>query len=203
MKNDIFLTLEKSDFSILEDTEVLEKDSTLSIILKPYFDTDRKFGLDTNSSDMYVELQLLFHPFDEKVRIEYGIFGGEKDYIREYIPTDEENTMFIALIEEACKENHDLSCREYYINTYMSLLVEDFELVFEKEKDYFQIRNLVDDFVLFKSSDESMAKYVGKEIEPVYIESGKCYGFKCDETDELIYRADEVDAETEDEEIEM
>ena len=45
-----------------------------------------------------------------------------------------------------------------------ALFEEGYHARFEKEKDYFQIRNLVDDFVLFKSNDESMAKYVGKEI---------------------------------------
>lgn len=203
MKNDIFLTLEKTDFSTIEDVTVLEDENALSIILEPYFDTDKKFGLNTKNLEMYVEMQLLYHPFDEKIKVEYGVFGGENDFFREYVPTDEENTMLINFIEEACKNSYGISCKEYFINTYMSLLVKDFELVFEREKDCFRIRNLDDDFVLFKSKDENLSKYVGKEIEPIYIEKGKCYGFKCDDTDELIYSVKEAKEDSEDEEFEM
>lgn len=203
MKNDIFNTLEKNDFSVSEDVEMIASDNAFSLILIPYFNIDKKLGINTKNIDAYVEFQLLYHPFDEKVKVEYGVFGYDFEHKREYIPTNDESTMFVDYIEEQCKNKYEMSGKELYINTYFCSLAEDFELVLEKKREYFQIRNLVDDFVLLKTKDENMEKYVGKEIEPIYIESEKCFGFKCDETDELIYSTKNISENIENEEFEI
>ena len=77
------------------------------------------------------------------------------------------------------------------------------KLIFEKNGDEFQIRNENDDFILFKSKDAAMEKYVGYRPEYNYFSERDCDGFEFKELGEKIYFTDEVQAETEDEEIEM
>ena len=211
MKNDFLNTLEANDLRIREDLEIYcEKDKQgILAFFECWFDVNKKFGLNIpEGSNAFIDMYGMYKPLDERIELTYLVNTEDGCVERPYIPTDEENRVFSELMEQAIKaeySNPKANCKEYYVNAYFEFYVaeQDMKLIFEKNGDEFQIRNENDDFILFKSKDATMEKYVGYRPEYNYFSERDCDGFEFKEFGEKIYFTNEVQAETEDEEIEM
>ena len=204
MKNDIFNTLERKDVCFSEDLLILQSKSAISAVFEAMFDIDKKLGTNTKGKEYWVEMHAMYHPFDDTIKLEYGIFGGEKEYQRQYIPTDEENKMFTDLIKERCLEKEGMNYYTFYLNDYVKYYANgDMSLVCEKGDDGYQVRNTADNFILFKSDDEDMERFVGNDIELVSYGNDETYSIESLDLCEVIFSADAVDCEIDEDDEEM
>ena len=193
MKNDLYNSFEDNDLSIAEDLEVhCERGNRgIKAYLKHNCDIDKKFNISGNNSFL-IDMYGMYNPFNKKTEITYFVNTLEGWNEKKYIPTEEENKVLSELIEQFVKKRYNnprLSCQEYYVSAYTEFYVadEDMRLVFEKNGDEFQIRNENDDFILFKSEDADMQKYVGYKPEYIYCSERECDGFEFKELGEKLY----------------
>ena len=85
------------------------------VYIEMWFDVDAKFGTQTHDrDDAWVNLYAMYDPFSGTMSMEYYI---ETDYSTsdpiQYLPTDAEKTVIIAMIEEKCQAVEHCSCKEY------------------------------------------------------------------------------------------
>lgn len=193
MKNDLYNSFEDNDLSIAEDLEVhCERGNRgIKAYLKHNCDIDKKFNISGNNSFL-IDMYGMYNPFNKKTEITYFVNTIEGWNEKKYIPTEEENKVLSELIEQFVKKRYNnprLSCQEYYVSAYSEFYVadEEMQLVFEKNGDEFQIRNENDDFILFKSKDAVMEKYVGCKPEYMYCSERECDAFEFKEHGEKIY----------------
>lgn len=204
MKNDLFYTFEKADVRSIEELTIIPQHSAVSAMFEAWFDIDKKLGINTMGMEYWVEMHALYHPFDDKIKLEYCILGGDEPYKRQYVPTNDEHKLFIDIIEERCKKEENTNCRTFYLNEYEKYYARDnMKLIFEKAGGIYQIRNTADNFILFKSKDKSMERFVGNDIEFVYYGNHEAYSIESLDLCEVIFSTDSNDYEEADEHEEM
>lgn len=205
MKNDNIHTLEKGDVRV-EDMEMDDSLKGLLITLETYFDADKKFCLKTNDNpEEWVNLYGLYSPIDEKITLNYIVSKPQKDEYLSYCPTAEESRALIEAIKEHCQRNNHMNCYNFFLHTYCKYYAQDFDLVCEKTDNGYQVRNAADNFILFKSDDENMERFVGHNIELAAYGNDEVYSIESLDSCEVIFSTDTADCEVSenDEEMEM
>ena len=202
MKNDYFNTFEEKDLKISEDIELDIEEPGLYVQLEGWFDVDKKFGINTlNDDQVWVNVFSVYNPITNELRMFYDIDTPDNAMEREYLYTPEEKKLLIGMIEQTCIKQNDKNCREFYIREYIEMCDYDINLVCEEKNGGVQIKNAVDDVVLYYSEDESDRRYIGKNIELANYGSGECYSIECTDNCEVIYSTDSEELDEQEEQM--
>ena len=194
MKNDYLNTLEEGDMLIREDFDFEFDNQRMLFPIEVWFDADKKFGVNTNDTDgAWVNMYATYNPCTNELKILYTVDADEGTYEREYIPTDEERSLFIRLMEQSCEKRMGLTCREAYIREYIDQ-ADEISLVCELYQDGCRIRNENDDFILYAENKEdcikNLIKYVDKSIVLANYNRGQTYSIECEDSNTVIYSTD-------------
>ena len=191
MKNDIYLTLEKSDLKIQEELDFGEVPYFVDACIETFFDVDKKFGLNLKDSDgVWVNLYAKYNPCDNQFRVDYVVSSSDSNVWRVYQPTQGETNMIQTLIEEACIKQTGHTCKDEFIRRAMEE-ADEINLVCEKvsETEY-QIRNTWDDLVVHTEDETGKLKdHVGHKIEYAKYEAEDGYSFsvECMDCNEVLF----------------
>lgn len=191
MKNDIYLTLEKSDLKIQEELDFGEVPYFVDACIETFFDVDKKFGLNLKDSDgVWVNLYAKYNPCDNQFRVDYVVSSSDSNVWRVYQPTQAEINMIQTLIEEACIKQTGHTCKDEFIRRAMEE-ADEINLVCEKvsETEY-QIRNTWDDLVIHTEDETGKLKdHVGHKIEYAKYEAEDGYSFsvECMDCNEVLF----------------
>lgn len=207
MKNDVFLTLEKSDLEFYGELEFESDTGCMSLRVETCFDVDKKFGLHTaDDEDTWVNMYIGYNPFNKDVSVVYFVRTENGDFGRNYEPTDSEIKMMTNFMEESCIKEMKLNCRDVLIRYFMED-AEDKTLVCEKVSDNeYQIRSIWKDFVLYKEDATGRLKdHVGHKIEYATYDTDDDYSFsiECLDCNEVLLTQTEPDEIVEDIEVEF
>lgn len=203
MKNDIIHTLEKGDVRV-EDIEMDDSLKGLLITFGAYFNVDEKFSLETKDNpEEWVNLYGLYSPVDEKITLNYTVSKPQKDEYLSYYPTAEESQALIETIKEYCQKHNNMNCYNFYLHTYCEYHARSFDLVCEKADNGYQVRNMADNFILFKSEDDNMERFVGHNIDLVSYGNDETYSIESLDSCEVIFSTDTVDCEVQEDDEEM
>ncbi len=193
MKNDVFLTLEKSDLKISEDLSFSEVPYFVDVYIETYFDIEKKFGLNLKDrDDVWVNLYAKYNPCDNRFRVDYVISSSNSNVWRVYQPTQAETKMMQKLIDEACIKQTGLTCRDAFIRKSMEKS-DEINLVCEEvyeDEHLYQIRNTWDDFVVYTEDETGKLKdHVGHKIEYATYdkEDGYSFSIECADCNEVIF----------------
>ena len=204
MKRDFFNSFEKTDVVISEDLELDTEDQCLSAEMETYFDVDKKFGINTRDDEnTWVNMYCWYNPILDNLRVIYCIDTQNKDFIREYMPTDEEKQMLSEVMEAACQKQNNQSCKDFYIREYLENYNKSIDFVCEKNGELYQVKNPDDNFILCSGTDDKMAQYVGRPILIGMYDGGKRYTIECSDTGELIDGTGLEGSEEPDEDMEI
>ena len=202
MKNDYFNTFEEKDLKISEDIELDIEEPGLYVQLEGWFDVDKKFGINTlNDDQVWVNVFSVYNPITNELRMFYDIDTPDNAMEREYLYTPEEKKLLIGMVEQECIKQNNMNCREFYIREYIEMCDYDINLVCEEKNGGVQIKNAVDDVVLYYSEDESDRRYIGKNIELANYGSGECYSIECMDCCEVIYSTDSEELDGQEEQM--
>lgn len=191
MKNDVYLTLEKSDLEIHEDLEFGDDPRYMTAYIETHFDVDKKFGLNTAGDDgAWVNLYAMYNPFENILLVDYVISTDKSSVVRTYQPTEAETKMMTRLIDEACVKQMEVLCRDALIRDFFSE-ADEISLVCEKVSDNeYQIRNKWGDFVVCKEDETGKLKdHIGHEIEYTKYITDDDYSFsiECVDCNEVLF----------------
>ncbi len=191
MKNDVFLTLEKSDLEIKEELEFSLDSRWMEVVISTYFDVNKKFGLNTYSGDgVWVDLFAKYNPFDDELKVECNISTADSSFVREYKPTAAETKMMTRLIEEACVNQMELNCRDALIRNFMEEAEKINLICIKKSDNEYQIKNIWENYVVYTEDGTGKLKdHVGHEIEYVKYdtEDGYSFSIECTDCNEVLF----------------
>ncbi len=203
MKNDNIHTLEKGDVAVAD----IEMDNSLKGLLinfGAYFDVDEKFCVETKyNPEVFVSLYGLYSPVDEKITLNYTVNKPDECEYLSYYPTAEESKALIETIKEYCQKEYNMNCYTFYLYTYCEKHAKSFELVCEKTDEGYQVRNMADNFIFFKSNDEAIERFVGENIDLVSYGNNETYSIESLDSCEVIFSTDSVDCEVDEDDEEM
>lgn len=194
MKNDYLNTLEEGDMLIRDEFELEVDKQRVLFPVESWFDVDKKFGINTQGYDgAWVNLYSTYNPCTNEVKIYFTVDAEDGMFEREYIPTDTEKEVFVKLMEKACEEYAVMTCREFYIRSYIEQ-ADEISLVCELCQDGCRIRNTADDFVLYAEDKDAcmsnLIKYIDKEIVLSRYNGVETYSIECADTNSVIYSTD-------------
>lgn len=181
MKDDYLNSFEQRDLNLnREDIDISDNQRYLTAYIETWFDVDKKFGLNTKQYDnVWVNLFCHYNPFESTIDIFYCIDTGDICVERAYQATKEEKKIFKNLMEEMCIKNEQMSCKDFLLQSYLEN-VKNLKMVCEQYTGGYQIRNTLDDFVLWTEDDSGeLKKHVGHEIEVVNYKNGGYYFLVC------------------------
>lgn len=198
MKNDLLLTFEKGDLVPENDMEFSDDLKGMTNFFATYFDTDRKFGVNTKDHDgAWVNLYAEYNPFNNTIDVNYIVETDDINEVRSYTPSETEKEIFIELFEEQCIKENGLKCKDVLINYYFDN-ADKISLVCEKKNENeFQIRNTYDDFVILTEDATGILKdHVDHNIELAIYNHGNDeyeYAIECTDCYEVLYSPEETE----------
>lgn len=87
---------------------------TFSSYLGTYFDVDNKFGIDTTSDEIQLNMYGIYNPFKDSISVECTItFDDRESQSFKYIPTDRERNAIYSAMNKFCQEKDCLYMRDY------------------------------------------------------------------------------------------
>lgn len=189
MKNDYLNTLEENDMLIRDEFELEFDKQRILFPVESWFDVDKKFGINTQGYDgAWVNLYATYNPCTNEVKIPFTVDTEDGMFEREYIPTETERDLFVKLMEQACEQYTEMTCREYYITEYVTQHASGFELECQRAGDKIAIINKTDDVVLYtEDKGGKLENHVGHSIELATYGGKQCIALECMDCNEILY----------------
>ena len=107
-----------SDFTkdeiVIGDMEINDDCTGVSSYIETYFDVGKKFGTDINDDcDSWVNFYAEYFPESNELKCEYFVDTPYDCKCYSYIPTENEKTLMIFLMEEYCQKEENMSINEF------------------------------------------------------------------------------------------
>ena len=102
------------DEIVIGDMEINDDCTGVSSYIETYFDVGKKFGTNINDDcDSWVNFYAEYFPESDELKCEYFVDTPYDCKCYSYIPTENEKTLIISLMEEYCQKEENMSINEF------------------------------------------------------------------------------------------
>lgn len=102
----------RKDQLVVSDMEVNDEGNGVSSYLETWFDVEKKFGVNVEDDDTWVNFYAEYYPKSEELKCTCVVSKPDASDDFEYIPTENEKALIISMLEEYCIKNNNMCIKE-------------------------------------------------------------------------------------------